>query len=221
MCLLVLPLVQPHPPSRLHKRRLGRRVRVLQAVSEGGVLRAVSQWVASPFNAASSPTTAERSQAVSLATSFGSCGPTYAPPNMRRHQDRGSERFRRGLSSRAEGVPLRIGCKDSSRPGAPRTGCDRGSWEGSCGAFLKPSVAGLSPPSFAPGCDLSAPGGVPSATQGYPCIAHALRGYGNAPSSLRTSHATRVSVRSPDPHLWRSGTLSCVAPLPCNTDFLC
>jgi hypothetical protein len=100
-------------------------------------------------------------------------------------------------------------------------GCDRGSWEGSCGAFLKPSVAGLSPPSFAPGCDLSAPGGVPSATQGYPCIAHALRGYGNAPSSLRTSHATRVSVRSPDPHLWRSGTLSCVAPLPCNTDFLC
>jgi hypothetical protein len=122
MCLLVLPLVQPHPPSRLHKRRLGRRVRVLQAVSEGGVLRAVSQWVASPFNAASSPTTAERSQAVSLATSFGSCGPTYAPPNMRRHQDRGSERFRRGLSSRAEGVPLRIGCMDSSRPGAPRTG---------------------------------------------------------------------------------------------------
>src|SRR5215218_7501582 len=38
----------------------------------------VSQWVASPFNAASSPTSAERSRAVSLATSFGSCGPIYS-----------------------------------------------------------------------------------------------------------------------------------------------
>ncbi len=36
-----------------------------------------SQWVASPFNAASSPTSAERSRAVSLVTSFGSWGPTY------------------------------------------------------------------------------------------------------------------------------------------------
>src|SRR5215203_6809220 len=95
--------------------------------------------------------------------------------------------------------------------------CGLGSWEGSYGAFLEPSVVGLSPPSFAPGCDLSAPVGVPSATQGYPCIAHALRGYGNAPSSLRTSHATRVCVRSLDPHLWRSGALSRVPPLPCNT----
>src|SRR5919107_2331634 len=37
----------------------------------------VSQWVASPFKAASSLTSPERSRAVSLATSFGSCGPIY------------------------------------------------------------------------------------------------------------------------------------------------
>jgi hypothetical protein len=81
----------------------------------------VSQWVASPFNAASSPTSAVRSRTVSLVTSFGSCGPTYEPPNMRRHHDRGSECLR-GLSSRAEGVSLRIGSMGSSRTGAPRTG---------------------------------------------------------------------------------------------------
>src|SRR5215212_4175037 len=40
---------------------------------------------------------------------------------MRRHQDRGSERLR-GLSSRAEGFPLRIDSMGSSRTGAPRTG---------------------------------------------------------------------------------------------------
>ncbi len=38
----------------------------------------VSQWVASPFSAASSPTRPERSRATSLLTCFGSCGPTYA-----------------------------------------------------------------------------------------------------------------------------------------------
>jgi hypothetical protein len=37
----------------------------------------VSQWVASPFKAASYPTSPERSQVVSLATSFGSCGAIY------------------------------------------------------------------------------------------------------------------------------------------------
>jgi hypothetical protein len=37
--LLALPLVQPHPPARLHQRRLHRRVRSLQAVPQGGVLR--------------------------------------------------------------------------------------------------------------------------------------------------------------------------------------
>jgi hypothetical protein len=37
----------------------------------------VSQWVASPFKAASSPTRPERSRAVSLATSLWSCGPIY------------------------------------------------------------------------------------------------------------------------------------------------
>src|SRR5215211_1571342 len=39
MCLLALPLVQPHPAPRFHQRRLCRRVRSLQTVSEGGVLR--------------------------------------------------------------------------------------------------------------------------------------------------------------------------------------
>ena len=58
---------------------------------------------------------------MSLVTSFGSCGPTYEPPSMRRHHDRGSDDFRR-LSSRAEGVSLRIGSMGSSRTGAPRTG---------------------------------------------------------------------------------------------------
>jgi hypothetical protein len=61
-------------------------------------------------------------------------------------------------------------------------GCDRESWEGSCGAFLEPSFVGLSPPSSAPGCAVSAPARAPSATQGYPCSARALRGYGIAPS---------------------------------------
>src|SRR5829696_805292 len=37
----------------------------------------VSQWVASAFKAASSLTSDERSRAVSLATSLGSCGPIY------------------------------------------------------------------------------------------------------------------------------------------------
>jgi len=38
-----------------------------------------------------------------------------------------------------------------------------------------PSVVGQSPPSSAPGCALSAPAEVPSATQGYPCTVSALR----------------------------------------------
>ena len=45
--------------------------------SDGDRVASVSQWVASAFNAASSPTSPERSRAVSLATSFGSCGPIY------------------------------------------------------------------------------------------------------------------------------------------------
>src|SRR5918994_716182 len=48
--------------------------RCLRAAYSGSV----SQWAVSPFKAASSPITAERSRAVSLATSFGSCGSTYA-----------------------------------------------------------------------------------------------------------------------------------------------
>jgi hypothetical protein len=31
-------LVQPHPPTRLHQRRLSRRVRGLQTMPQGGVL---------------------------------------------------------------------------------------------------------------------------------------------------------------------------------------
>src|SRR5918994_4333652 len=46
--------------------------RCLRAAYSGSV----SQWVASAYKAASSPTSAERSRAVSLVTSFGSCGPT-------------------------------------------------------------------------------------------------------------------------------------------------
>jgi hypothetical protein len=57
---------------------------------------------------------------VSLVTSVGSCGPTYEPPSMRRHHDRGSDDFR-GLSSRAEGVSLPIGSVSVSRSAAPRT----------------------------------------------------------------------------------------------------
>src|SRR5215212_9713376 len=41
---------------------------------------AVSQWRASAFSAASSPASPERSRAVSLVTSCGSCGPTHLPP---------------------------------------------------------------------------------------------------------------------------------------------
>jgi hypothetical protein len=107
MCLLALPLVQPHPTPSLHQCRLSRRVRGLQAVPRAAYSGSVSQWVASAFNATSSPTSAERSRAVSLATSFGSCGPIYEPPNIRRHQDRGSEGFP-GLFSRPEDVSLRI-----------------------------------------------------------------------------------------------------------------
>jgi hypothetical protein len=130
---------------------------------------------------ASSPTRVERSRAVSLVTSLGSCGPTYEPPSMRRHHDRGSDDFR-GLSSRAEGVSLPIGSVSVSRSAAPRRRCGRGSWEGSFGAFLEPSFVGLSPPSSAPGCAVSAPARAPSDARGYPCSARALRGYANAPS---------------------------------------
>jgi hypothetical protein len=73
--LLALPLVQPCPPPRLHQRCLCSCVRGLQAVPEGNVLRLGEQWVASAFNAESSPTSAERSRAVALVTSFGSWGP--------------------------------------------------------------------------------------------------------------------------------------------------
>jgi hypothetical protein len=41
-------------------------------------------------------------------------------------------------------------------------GCDRGSWEGRSGAFLKLSVVGLSPPPSGQGCAVSAPAHAPS-----------------------------------------------------------
>src|SRR5215211_8835095 len=45
--------------------------------------RSVSQWVASPFKSASSPTSAERSRAVCLVRSFGSWGAAYVSVNLR------------------------------------------------------------------------------------------------------------------------------------------
>src|SRR5215208_1663794 len=76
--LLAVPLVQPHPPPSFHQRRLCRCMRSLKAVPEGDVLGVREPvWVASPFKAASSPTSAERSREMSLVTSFGYCGPTY------------------------------------------------------------------------------------------------------------------------------------------------
>jgi hypothetical protein len=119
--LLALPLVQPHPPACLHHRSLSRRVRSLQAVPQGGVLRTGEPVVdASALRAASSPTSPERSRVVSLVTSFGSCGPIYELPSMRLHQDRESEGFR-GLFSRPGGVSLRIGSVGISRSAPPRT----------------------------------------------------------------------------------------------------
>src|SRR5215212_5775486 len=100
---------------------------------------------------------------------------------MRCHQDRGSEGFRK-LFSRPEGVSLLICSVGVSRSAAPRTGLRPGSWEERSGAFLEPSVVGLNPPSSAPGCAVSDPARAPSATQGCPCIARALRGHGTAPS---------------------------------------
>jgi hypothetical protein len=47
--------------------------------SDGDRVASVSQWVASAFSAASSPTSPERSRAVSLATSLGSCGHLRQP----------------------------------------------------------------------------------------------------------------------------------------------
>ena len=160
----------------------------------------VSQWAASPFNAASSPTSPERSRAVPLVTSFESYGPIYEPPSMRRHQDRGSEGFR-GLFSAPEGVSLRIGSVGVSRSAAPRTGVRLGKLGRKLPSFSRAFRIRSEPSVVRPGCAVSAPVGVPSATQGYPCTARALRGYGNASSSPRTPYATRVAVSSPEPLL--------------------
>jgi hypothetical protein len=59
--------------------RLGRCVRGYESVSQNLVLRLGEPVAASACKAASSPTSAERSEAVSLVTSFGSCGSIYEP----------------------------------------------------------------------------------------------------------------------------------------------
>src|SRR5215216_7860084 len=68
-------------------------------------------------------------------------------------------------------------------------GCGQGGCEGRSGAFLKPSFVGLSPPSSAPRCDLSAPAVPPSAARGCPCTVRALRAhlasFRNLPITLR------------------------------------
>src|SRR5918998_3980934 len=61
-------------------------------------------------------------------------------------------------------------------------GCGWGSWEGGSGAFLEPSVVGLSPPSSGPVWTVSALVVPPFAARGYPCTARTLRGHGNTPS---------------------------------------
>ena len=81
--LLALPLVQPHAPPRLHQRSLSRHVGDSTRCRRAAYSGSVSQCVASPFNAASSHTSAEKSRAVSLVTSFGSWGPTYVSVNLR------------------------------------------------------------------------------------------------------------------------------------------
>src|SRR5215208_1324345 len=75
--LLALPLVQPHPPPRLHQRCLCRCVRGLQRAPEGGVLGAGEPVGSVTLQCRELPTRPERSRAVSLVTSFGSCGPIY------------------------------------------------------------------------------------------------------------------------------------------------
>src|SRR5215203_4435263 len=91
-------------------------------------------------------------------------------------------------------------------------GCDRVSCEGSCGAFLKPSFVGLSSPSSAPGCAVSAPAVPPSAARGYPCTARAfLPSFRHLRISLRHQGLCAPSLASA-PH---SIGASVVAPVLC------
>ena len=76
--LLAVPLVQPHPTPSLHQRRLYRRVRGLQAMPEVGILRVGEPVGSVCLQSSQLSDNAEMSRAVSLARSFGSCGPTYA-----------------------------------------------------------------------------------------------------------------------------------------------
>src|SRR5215203_860300 len=89
-------------------------------------------------------------------------------------------------------------------------GCDLVSCEGSCGAFLKPSFVGLSSPSSAPGCDLSAPAVPPSAARGCPCTVRALRALLACSVTSLSPCATRASVRPPEPLPYRTGAICLV-----------
>jgi hypothetical protein len=70
----------PPPPPR---DCLDRRVRGFQAVLEGSIPRVGEPMSSVSRQGRSSPTSAERSRAVSLVTSVGSCGPTYGSRNLR------------------------------------------------------------------------------------------------------------------------------------------
>ena len=142
----------------------------------------VSQWIASAFKAASYPTPGPRGRGPSpWLRPWG----LVAPPMSRRTcaatmivARSASGDFPRGLRVFRFGSALwtpRV-------LGRLARGCGWGSWEGRSGAFLEPSVVGLSPPSSDPGFALSAPAHAPSAARGCPCSARALRGHGNAPS---------------------------------------
>jgi hypothetical protein len=72
MRLLALPLVQPHAPPRLHKRRLNRRVRSLLAVAKGGILR-----LGEPVGSVSLQGSELFDQRREVASSFGALPPAF------------------------------------------------------------------------------------------------------------------------------------------------
>src|SRR5215203_5152095 len=93
--------------------------------------------------------------------------------------------------------------------------CDRGSWEGRSGAFLEPSVVGLSPPPSGPGCAVSALAVPPFAARGYPCTARAARALLALFRHLRIS-LRHQGLRFPGvPHNLHSGSMIALAPCSC------
>jgi hypothetical protein len=79
MCLLVLPLVQPHAPARLYERSLYRRVRVLQSVPEGGVLRVREPMCSISLQCRELPDQRREVAGRAPGTPFGPRGPIYEP----------------------------------------------------------------------------------------------------------------------------------------------